>query len=781
MKEASKAVVRRLADVRYATRFFVGAGIDIGAGSDPVSLYAEQFPLMTRLRVWDMPDGDAEKLATIQDESLDFVHSSHCLEHMADPMAALTRWFGVIKPGGHMVLLFPDEDLYEQGIWPSNKNHDHKWTFAIYKKKSWSPKSLNVLELIAKLPAAAELLKIEKLDASYRYNLPPLDQTLTPIGECAIEMVIRKRLPAEIAAGGRLPPQGQLSREQIFALTGLNLAPAPAPVPAPPNIGEMLALAVERQNARDDAAAEKLYRAVLAREPDNFDATHLLGVLFRQRGDADAAVAQIRKALQLVPRSNSAYGNLGNALRDAKRFDEALACYESAIALVPQNAESHFQRGNILRDQGLHEASLAAYNDALRLQPAHAEALNGRGNAYYALEKLPEARTAYEAALALKPDFADALSNCAVVLRLQGQHDQALALYDRAIAARPDFGEAYVNRGVALCDLGRYEEALAGYKHVLARKPDDPLARMNGAMLDLLLGNLEQGWPGYEFRWQAGNFPKPDLGVPQWRGEGDLAGKRILLHAEQGLGDTIQFVRYAPMIAARGARVVLQVQPALKPLLETLAGVESVLTDGDKLPTIDLHCPLLSLPLAFATTLTSIPGETPYLKSDPKRAAKWLKKLGPTQKKRIGLVWSGNPIHKNDRNRSIGLAALAPLFAIDADFVSLQKEIRTEDRLVLANLPNFRHFGDALNDFSDTAALVAAMDLVVGVDTSVLHLAGALGKRTFALLPQNPDWRWLLARTDSPWYPSFRLFRQDKRGVWDSVLGELVKNLNESA
>jgi tetratricopeptide (TPR) repeat protein len=576
-----------------------------------------------------------------------------------------------------------------------------------------------------------------------------------------------------------LPPQGQLSREQIFALTGLNIAPAPAPVPALPDIGEMLALAVERQNAHDDAAAEKLYRAVLAREPANFDATHLLGVLFRQRGDADAAVVQIRKALQLAPRSNSAYGNLGNALRDAKRFDEALACYESAIALVPLNAESHFQRGNILRDQGLHEASLAAYNDALRLQPAHAEALNGRGNAYYALEKLPEARAAYEAALALKPDFADALSNCAVVLRLQGQHAQALALYDRAIAARPDFSEAYVNRGVALCDLGRYDEALAGYKHVLARKPDDPLARMNGAMLDLLLGNLEQGWPGYEFRWQAGNFPKPDLGVPQWRGEGDLAGKRILLHAEQGLGDTIQFVRYAPLIAARGARVVLQVQPALKPLLATLAGVESVLADGDKLPSIDLHCPLLSLPLAFGTTLASIPGQTPYLSVDPTRAARWLEKLGPTQKRRIGVVWSGNPIHKNDRNRSISLAALAPLFAIDADFVSLQKEIRTEDRLALANLPNFRHFGDDLKDFSDTAALIAAVDLVIGVDTSVLHLAGALGKRTFALLPQNPDWRWLLARNDSPWYPSFRLFRQNTRGIWGSVLSELTKNLEE--
>ncbi len=785
MTGTAKALVRRMADMRYATRFFVGSGIDIGAGSDPLSLYAEQFPLMTALRVWDMPDGDAQKLASIPDESLDFAHSSHCLEHMVDPMAALQRWFAVVKPGGHLVLLIPDEDLYEQGIWPSNKNTDHKWTFALYKKRSWSAKSINVLAMLTQLPASAETVKLEKLDASYRYRLPPLDQTLTPIGECGIEIVLRKRLPAEIEAGGRLPKPGNLSRAEIHALTGLNVGPAPTPVPAPapvpaapaaPDIGEILNRAVAAQQARNFAAAEALYREVLAQDPDNFDATHLLGVLFRQRGDSALAVGQIRKALVLAPRSATAYGNLGNALRDAKRFDEALACYESVLALQPQNAEAHFQRGNILRDLGQHEAAAGAYSDSLALRPNHADTLNGLGNSYYSLERPLEAVEAYRAALGANPEFADAYSNCAVVLRVQGRHDEALAYYEKALALKPDFYEAETNRGVALCDLGRYAEAREGYARVLAAKPDDPLARMNSAMCALLLGDFAEGWPNYEWRWQAGNFPKPQLDVPQWMGEADLTGKRILLYAEQGLGDTIQFVRYAPLVAARGARVVVQAQAALKSLLQTLDGVESVLDQDEKLPPIDLQCPLMSLPLAFDTQLATIPAAVPYLRADKKRVAHWRKKLGQKDKKRIGLVWSGNTAHKNDRNRSIALADLAPLFAADVAFFSLQKEMRDEDAETAKKLANFLHFGAALRDFTDTAALVEAMDLVVAVDTSVLHLAGALGKPTLALIPFNPDWRWLLARSDTPWYPNTELVRQNQRGDWTDALKRIYNS-----
>ena len=684
MKEASKSIVRRLTDVRYATRFFVGQGIDIGAGSDPVSLYGEQFPLMTGLRVWDMPDGDAQKLATIADASLDFVHSSHCLEHMVDPMAALARWFEVVKPGGHLVILIPDEDLYEQGIWPSNKNNDHKWTFAIYKKKSWSPKSLNVIEMVAKLPEAAELVKLEKLDASYRYNLPPLDQTLTPVGECAIEMVIRKRLPDEIAAGGRLPRKGTLSRAELHALTGINLGPAQAPAPAPAapkpvpaNLAAQLAQALKRHQAQDYAGAEALYRAVLAADADNFDANHLLGVLYRQRGDSQTAITFIGKALAIEPRACLAHTHLGNALRDLGREAEALAAYEKALAIDPKFADALYNRGN------------------MRLE---------------------------------------ALDTTA-----------ALADFDKTIAVEPQHMEA----------------------------------NLHSSFVRLMTGDFKRGWPQYEWRWQEDSLlrVKRDHGMPRWTGAENLTGKRILVYAEQGFGDTIQFARYAKMLAARGAFVVFEVQQALVPLFATLEGVGQLVPQGQPLPPVDFHCPLLSLPLAFKTELATIPAASAYLKADPGKLAAWRHRLGSASGKRIGFANSGRPIHKNDRNRSIKLpdfmAPLNPGAKPGRQFVCLQNELRVEDQAWLAGQRDIAYFGPDLVDFSQTAALVEALDLVVTVDTSIAHLAGALGKQVWVLVPFKPDWRWLLGRNDSPWYPSMRLFRQTQRGDWQGPLAQI--------
>jgi tetratricopeptide (TPR) repeat protein len=887
MKEASKSVVRRLTDVRFATRFFVGAGIDIGAGSDPVSLYAEQFPLMTALRVWDMPDGDAQKLATIADESLDFVHSSHCLEHMVDPMAALARWFEVVKPGGHLVILIPDEDLYEQGIWPSNKNNDHKWTFAIYKKRSWSPKSLNVIEMIAKLPDAAELLKLEKLDASYRYNLPPLDQTLTPVGECAIEMVIRKRLPAEIGAGGRLPRKGTLSRAEIHALTGLNLGPAPAPAPKPAakrtDSDPRLAKAVALHQARDFAAAEKLYRAILADDPANFDALHLLGVAHRQRGDSAAAADFIGKALALAPENGSAYGNYANALRDLGRLEEALAACAKAAALQPQSAEPLFQRGNLLRDMQRPQKALAAYDAALVRDPRYVEALNGRASALHALGRMADALACYDAALQLRPAYVEALSNQAVVLRALGRNQEALAAYDKALALRPDFHEAAINRSVALSALGRFEEALAGCERVLAAQPTHALA-LNGAgsalfsldrldearrryqaalgarpdfadahnnlgtieralgdraaaaacftraielrpayaeayynrgilaldlldtdaamrdfdaalarepthmaanrakaMLQLLLGDFANGWKQYETRWADPAIAASirSYGVPRWTGREDVKGKRLLLYAEQGFGDTIQFARYATLAAARGAQVILEVQPALKRLYEGLPGVAQLLARGEKLPAIDFECPLLSAPLAFATDLAAIPRAPAPVRVDAAAEAAFERRLGKRGKTRVGFVASGSTTHKNDKNRSIPMRDFSVFAAPGRQLVCLQKELRASDREALAAITDVPFLGEALADFADTAALVSTLDAIVTVDTSVAHLAASMGKPTFVLLPYNPDWRWLLGRSDSPWYPNMRLFRQPKVDAWGPALAEAAASLDE--
>ena len=675
MKEASKAVVRRLTDVRYATRFFVGAGIDIGAGSDPVSLYAEQFPLMKSLRVWDMPDGDAQKLATVPDASLDFVHSSHCLEHMVDPQAALQRWFDVVKPGGHMVLLFPDEDMYEQGVWPSNKNSDHKWTFSIFKRKSWSPKSRNVLDMVAKLSEAAELIKVEKLDASYRYNLPPLDQTLTPVGECAIEMVVRKRLPEEIAAGGRLPRQGTLSRAELHSLTGLNVGPAPAPAPAkaPVQVGALVAEALKRHQAQDHEGAEQRYREALAADPKNFDATHLLGVLRRQRGDSAGAVALIRQAIALQPQAPLAHTHLGNALRDLDRNDEALAAYEAALAIDPNFADAIYNRGNLRLETLDTKAALVDFARAMEIDPQHME------------------------------------------------------------------------------------------------------AHLHASFVHLMTGDFKRGWPLYEWRWREESLArvKRDYGVPRWTGAEDVQGKRVFVYAEQGFGDTIQFARYVKLLAARGAFVVLEAPQALQGLFAKLEGVGELIASDAPIPKIDFHCPLLSLPLAFKTDLKTIPAAPSYLHADPALVAAWAQRVPATKGKRIGFACSGRAAHKNDRNRTLKLADFMAVASPGQQFVCLQNEVRAGDQAWLRARSDVLHFGSELGSFSDTAALIQAMDLVVTVDTSVAHLAGALGKPTFVLLPYKPDWRWLLKRSDSPWYPSMRLFRQAKRGDWHDALAGL--------
>ncbi|MFN8701071.1 MAG: tetratricopeptide repeat protein [Rhodospirillales bacterium] len=681
MKETSKSIVRRLADMRYAMRFFVGQGIDIGAGSDPISLYAEQFPRMTGLRVWDMPDGDAQKLATIADASLDFVHSSHCLEHMVDPMAALQRWFDVLKPGGHMVLLFPDEDMYEQGIWPSNKNNDHKWTFAIYKKRSWSPKSLNVIEMVAKLSEAAELVKLEKLDASYRYNLPPLDQTLTPVGECAIEMVIRKRLPEEIAAGGRLPRKGTLSRAEIFSLTGINVGAAPAPAAAPASTTDTKlrqALALHQKN--DLAAAEPLYREVMAADPKNFDAPHLLGIMRRQQGDSAAAIPLLERALEIIPRSSLAHMHLGNALRDLGRNAEARAHYDKAVEIDPKLAEAYYNRGYM----ALHEVDTHG--------------------------------------------------------------------------------------------------ALADFDKTIENEPTHAMANRFSGMVRLLHGDFARGWPQYEWRWRGENPADVlrDFGVPRWTGEADLKGKRILLHAEQGFGDTIQFVRYAPMVAARGAHVVLEVQPPLKRLVEGFAGVAELVVRGDTLPPVDFECPLLSLPLAFKTDIKTIPSSPAYLKADAALSAAWAKRLGPPKGRRIGYASTGQPRHTSDTYRSIPMRDFLNIVTPKDSFYCLQKELRPEDAALLDQHPEIPFFGPDLSDFADTAALMANLDLVITVDTSVAHLAASLGKPTWILLRYDTDWRWLQKRSDSPWYPSVRLFRQTNRGAWGNVLDEVAQALKAS-
>ena len=383
-------------------------------------------------------------------------------------------------------------------------------------------------------------------------------------------------------------------------------------------------------------------------------------------------------------------------------------------------------------------------------------------------------------ALRLDPRHVDALCNRGAALRNLGRVQEALADYDRALALSPGHGPAHLNRGVALAALNRHEEAHAAYDRALQLNPNDERARFNRALARLVRGDLAGGFADFEARWtgsdtQAG--PRP-FAAPQWSGREPISGKTLLLHTEQGLGDAIQFSRYVPQVGAEGATIVLEAHAGLAPLLAQLPGVARTVVRGEPLPPFDLHCPLMSLALAFGTTLETIPHAVPYLRAPEAHLERWRSRLGPRTRPRVGLAWSGSTTLKNDRNRSIPLAQLAPLRAGPFDFYALQKDIRAADAEALASGPALPAFADELEDFRDTAALIQEMDLVISVDTAVAHLAGAMAKPVWLLLPWSPDWRWLLERTDSPWYPTARLWRQPQPGDWASVVEGAARELN---
>ena len=436
------------------------------------------------------------------------------------------------------------------------------------------------------------------------------------------------------------------------------------------------------------------------------------------------------------------------ALHKAGRLAEAETAYQRIIAADPSHAEALLFLGVIANQRGRH-------HDALRL---------------------------IDRALGVDPRSAIALVNRGVVLLALQRPDEALESLDRALEIRPDYAEAIAKRGNALRSLRRPREALLCYERARTLKPDYVEALWSESMCRLLMGDFERGWRQYEWRWKQRDYQRDrrELSQPLWLGEQEVAGRTILLHAEQGFGDTLQFCRYASLLAARGARVILEVQPPLKSLLTRLSGPAMVLAQGEPLPEFDLHCPLMSLPLACGTTLDTVPVAERYLTADPERVAACSARLGNTARPRVGLVWSGNPAHGNDYARSIALVdLLGSLDGAGVTFVSLQKDVRSHDRATLAARPDILHCGEELRDFDDTAAWIEAMDLVISVDTSVAHLAGALGKPVWVLLPYAPDWRWLLEREDSPWYPTARLFRQPRSGDWDDVLRHIAAALGD--
>ena len=576
--------------------------------------------------------------------------------------------------------------------------------------------------------------------------------------------------------------------------------------------------------------AEQICDAVLAGNPRDFDALHLSGVLKHQQGRMADALRLIAAALEEQPGSVDALGNnglilealgrhqealasfdrvlaqqagnaslyrrRGDALQCLCRYEDALASYDKALKLSPNLGALHFSRGTTLAALDRHEEALASFDRVIALaaeaagSPATAEADRRNAVAYYsrgtiliALERYDEACASFDEALTLRPDYAEALGNRGVALAELGRYDDALADYDAALRLAPDFADAHNNRGNAFLAANRMDEALRCYAAAITVDPDHADANFNAAVTRLCLGDFRGGWKQYRYRMNRKKNPvaQPSFNRPQWRGETDLDGKTVLLCAEQGLGDAIQFIRYAPMVAALGAKVLLQVHPALTTVMATVPGIVQVIGNGDALPAFDLYCPLLDLPAAFETETATIPARVPYIRPYGAYVEKWRDRLPDHGRLRVGICWAGSGAHVNNRRRSMTLERFTKILSVrDVDFVCLQKEVGADELTIL-----YEHrvvpLGREFRDFADTAAVVAMLDLIITVDTSVAHLAGAMAKAVALLVPFSPDWRWMLDRTDSPWYPTLRLFRQTAIDDWNGPVEQVHRELADLA
>lgn len=612
--------------------------------------------------------------------------------------------------------------------------------------------------------------------------------------------------------------------------------------------------ALQRQGRLAEAAA--LFRQVIAHEPRNGDALHLLGVTLGQMGQPQEAVRLISAAAEVRPSNPYVHCNLGNALSSVgrhgdaasafkraatlkpdllaahrgqafaelvqRRYEDALQSIDRALALQPQDAVMLANRGNALRALGRYAQAVASYDQSLAIAADDAEihhnralALLGsehyenalrsldraqelaperfgihfhRGVALSLLERHAEALASFERALALEPFSAEALNNRGVELGHLGRPQEALEAFARAADSRADDPEPYKNAANTLKGLGRYPEALEQFERALRIRPDHVPTLWSKSLLELALGNYETGWPLYDSRLRLEHLReyRRNFSVPRWTGKEDIAGKRILVHAEQGLGDALQFCRYLPLLEARGAQVVFEAPPPLSTLVRSLRFRGTLIRQGERLPSgLEYYCPLLSLPLAFQTRADTIPAEVPYLTANAAAVKSWRERLSALPGIKIGLNWQGHAVAEKQawiRGRSFGLACAEPLAHVPGiSLISLQKG-------AAANQRNEVGFGEAIAQLTDpedtsadalaeTAALCSALDLVITSDTSVAHLAGALGAPVWVALHAAPDWRWLLDRSDSPWYPSMRLFRQQVAGDWVELFERIALEL----
>jgi len=626
-------------------------------------------------------------------------------------------------------------------------------------------------------------------------------------------------------------------------------------------IAEIFTVAWNHQQAGAFAQAEKLYRQIVQADPTHADAWCFLGVACQAQGKLREAEAHFRRAVQLLPAHPSAgnylgavlvqqgkpaeaiasfqealrfepdnaelqsnlavaFAELGNALANQEKLAEAIAHYQQALGIRPDFAEAHNNLGHALQRHGRLVEAMAHWREALRVKPDSAEVHNNLGNALQSEGKLEEAIAHYQQALRLQPAFAAAHNNLGNVLRNQGKLEEATRHWHEALHWRPDYAEPHYNLGKELQKLGRLEEALVHYEQALRLKADYADARWNRALIWLLQGDFEQGWPEYEWRWTQADFAARRFTQPRWDGSA-LGGRTILLHAEQGLGDTLHFIRYAPLVAKRGGSVVVECQPPLARLLGSAAGIDRLVPQGSPLPAFDVQAPLLSLPGIFRTALATVPATVPYLHADAELVEHWRRELWKSRKSEVGsrksehlhltsdirhptsdflvgIAWQGSPTFRGDRQRSIPLAQFAPLAEVPGvQLISLQKGPGTEQLREPFHSPLTTHhrllstvhrppstihdlgsrLDEAAGGFMDSAAIMMSLDLVISSDTAIAHLAGAVGVPVWVALSLVPDWRWLLQREDSPWYPTMRLFRQARYGRWEDVFERMAEEL----
>jgi Tfp pilus assembly protein PilF len=494
----------------------------------------------------------------------------------------------------------------------------------------------------------------------------------------------------------------------------------------------------------------------------------------------EEAIAGYEAVLSVDPRNGDAARLLATALAQTGQLERALSLFDLSRILTPTDPQVHNNRGLTQQKMGLLGEALASYEEALRLHSGYADAHYNRGNVLRILGRFEDALESFSRALCLRPDHADALCNRGATLAALGRGDEALECYAAALVIRPRDANAHYCRGNLLLDIDLVDQALASYEDAISADSNHANAHFMKGVVLLSLGRYLEGWRLFEWRLKTEEIGKHYPVFPMkkpWRGSAEVRGKKILIQGEQGFGDVIQFARYLPQVSALGAEVVVQVRPEVAEVVKSIRGNHMVVSDGGALPDFDFYCPMMSLPFAFRTELETIPAASPYIHPDPFRVSAWRERLGSRSRPRIGIVWSGSAEHDNDANRSIGLGALEPLLDPSFEWHSLQKQYRDRDLPALERTPNLHRHEHLLRDFADTAALIDCMDLVVSVDTSVAHLSGALGRRTFVLLPFRADFRWMRLRRDSPWYPTMTLIRQTRRGDWRDVLETAVSQL----